>query len=319
MKVKIAYLNLLITLIVLIVIVVVIVLLYEKWIKLVKKFKRVKNKLFKVVPTINHPEYSKLKYDLIKDKLSSSDSFNISVAKTLISTIMSTYNTYSNLDPRLPSYINLITKIGSNCVLYSMNNGVYIYSFRGTVTSGDVWTDFNFIQCPFKGNKSYKDNILVHRGFYDLWLLHNKSLLSSLNDIKNATCIYITGHSLGAALAAFTALEYSNNTTIPLYLYLFAPPRIGNNGFINSLYEKVQNSWAHINATDVVCELPPTTCPTFTSTYYYDDYRKIYRSDYQTGSIIGNHHLQTYLDVLDNKSIIEDNTTWNRNSVIITI
>lgn len=287
--------------------------LYHKWKRIKASVRQYKRKILRSIPHIEHPEYNRMKFTPLT---SQGNSFDKELAITLISTIMSTYNISSKYNPLLPSNVTIVKEILPNAVLYKMNN-VYILSFRGTMTAKDLIADFDISQTQFKGSFYSKKDVLVHQGFYNIWETHKQGLKDILDKVENNSTVYITGHSLGSALAAYTALDYSKctNKALNLSLYVFAPPRVGNQYFIDELSKYVPNNWAHINMRDIVCDLPPTNCPTFTTTYLYDDFRQVYRSDYQSGEILSNHHLESYLNCLEDKQV--EGLIWNRPSKII--
>ena len=86
-----------------------------------------------------------------------------------------------------------------------------------------------------------------------------KSLLSSNPNAK----IVITGHSLGAALATFAAVQIKEEINPPasqLVFYSFGSPRTGNEAFTDYVFKLYPNGGyqrvTHYN--DVVPHLPPT-------------------------------------------------------------
>ncbi|KAI5437255.1 hypothetical protein KIW84_023393, partial [Lathyrus oleraceus] len=69
--------------------------------------------------------------------------------------------------------------------------------------------------------------------------------------------IYMTGHSLGGALAILLALELSSNQlakrgVISITMYNFGSPRVGNKRFVKVYNEKVKDSWRIVNHKDII-------------------------------------------------------------------
>jgi hypothetical protein len=62
--------------------------------------------------------------------------------------------------------------------------------------------------------------------------------------------IWITGHSLGAALATLCAARYGNIQGT----YCFGSPRVGDNGFKEKLDVKI---YRFVNNDDIFCQVPP--------------------------------------------------------------
>ena len=121
-----------------------------------------------------------------------------------------------------------------------------VLSFRGTQRSeqSDVAADFDVIKVK-EGNGN------VHRGFQQelnkLWESITKELANHLKD----NILYITGHSLGAAMATIAAYRLQDKVDT---LITFGSPRAGDIHFVNQLnvkHYRVQNT------NDCVCWLPP--------------------------------------------------------------
>jgi predicted lipase len=117
----------------------------------------------------------------------------------------------------------------------------------GIATLGDA------VYCIFRGSNSLKDwyydlttnkielqdGIKIHWGFYEQ--LHNhkcydsmlKAMISYAINIE-INKIYITGHSLGGALATLFAYELSKEMNKEITLVTFASPKIGNEKWVSA-------------------------------------------------------------------------------------
>lgn len=320
-----AYATLILSALIVIIILVIVLLVYQKWQLVKNKIRRAKNSLLKLLPKLVHVEYTNIKYPRkLKSHSPDSVEFNNEIALFLIKIINSCYNIAGGFNSLLPSYVTFISRIGTNGYLFkvSSTSEKYIIAYRGTMSGEDVMTDIDFSQSSMQGNglRSNKDNgILVHRGFYKLWDGQKDQILDIASALKDANHIYVTGHSLGGASAALTALELSN--LIPeskINLYMFAPPRCGNDGFTETLNSNVPHNWAIVNACDVVCALPPSDICTFGGPWLYDNYRKRYLLDIETGSLLDNHHLDTYAKALgESDSVSKITEHWNRKPIVI--
>lgn len=135
--------------------------------------------------------------------------------------------------------------------------------FRGSESITDWLYDLRV------SKKDLDNGVKVHSGFYNQ-LKNNHSYEKIIREIKNILSekkynhyqIYVTGHSLGAALATlfgyFLADEIINDITV----VSFASPRVGNYKF-REHFDKKQNlsHYRIVNNRDIV-----TVCPTW---YYY--------------------------------------------------
>jgi triacylglycerol lipase len=120
---------------------------------------------------------------------------------------------------------------------YLLNNGtITVLSFRGTEVTekSDVLADLksgkNLEACGGKVHVGFKGEI------NKLWSSISKELEA------NPGNIYVTGHSLGAAMATIAASRMQDRVTA---LITFGSPRVGNQEFVNSLnvtHYRVQNN-----------------------------------------------------------------------------
>lgn len=136
-----------------------------------------------------------------------------------------------------------------------------IISFRGTkgkedwVTdakiSKETWTDINPLG-------------RVHRGFYSaldsIWHDINQEI-STLR--TNNQSLWITGHSLGGALASLAAANFElQHPHININgVYTFGQPRIGDDEFAKNYNDRLfKITFRCVNNNDVVTRLPPQFC-----------------------------------------------------------
>lgn len=143
-------------------------------------------------------------------------------------------------------------------IAFVATSGDSIYLvFRGTKTI-DEWisdADFPLVTYPPVANGGDTE-----KGFTDIY--ETLAVTESINDIASSGSyenLYVTGHSLGAALAVLAIPDVIEHTQFknPV-MYNFAGPRAGNSGFAN-LYDGYGiTSWRVFNTNDVVPNLPPT-------------------------------------------------------------
>ncbi len=316
------YATLVLVALIIIIIIVLVVLVYRKWLLIKNQIRKAKNTIIKLIPKLSHINYTNINFPRkLKQPDIGNNDFDNNTAQFLIKILNSSYNLAGGFESQLPPYVSFVTKIGTNGYLYKLNDNKYIIAYRGTMSGEDIITDIEFSQMPMNGNGIASTNnnpILVHRGFYKLWEAQKEQISSIASVIRNAETIYITGHSLGAASAALTALELSQ--LVPksnMFLYLFAPPRTGNDAFTESLNNNVPHNWAIINQCDEVCSLPVSNVGLFGGSWIYDNYKKRYLLDIETGSLLDNHHLITYSAALGDDSQGKVTSHWNRKAIIL--
>eukprot|EP00871_Galdieria_phlegrea_P000331 jgi/Galph1/1299/GphlegSOOS_G6073.1 len=69
--------------------------------------------------------------------------------------------------------------------------------------------------------------------------------------------IYMTGHSLGGALATLAAGELAfRHRDWNIHMYNFGSPRVGNAEFANQYNQLVPHSFRIVNDTDIIARIP---------------------------------------------------------------
>ena len=140
------------------------------------------------------------------------------------------------------------------------DDNIYVV-FRGTKTIVEWIDDAMFAQVPYT---FVDDGGMTEQGFTNIYGTIHDSIVNAVNNLSSTgtfSNLFITGHSLGAALAILAVPELTENTSFknPI-MYNFAGPRVGNIHFVNELYNPLNiTSWRVVNTNDVVPTLPPTT------------------------------------------------------------
>jgi triacylglycerol lipase len=144
-------------------------------------------------------------------------------------------------------WAKLISKDGAEVLVAKDRNDMW-FAFRGTEPSklNDVMADLKVVKnTAMAGGK-------VHGGFKqevdDVWM----DILEELehNDqLKVRKDVYMTGHSLGAAMATIASTRY-----IPEELFTFGSPRVGGPRFIKNI---TCPHYRFMNNNDIVCRIPP--------------------------------------------------------------
>lgn len=117
-----------------------------------------------------------------------------------------------------------------------------IVVFRGTTNVQDWMVNLDVWQEPFMYGK-------VHSGF-------REALDVVWDDVKNAVqdsrTLYVTGHSLGGALATMAAARFGAASD---GLYTFGSPRVGDKDFAKA-FNAVHRSYRFVNNNDIVPRIP---------------------------------------------------------------
>jgi predicted lipase len=117
-------------------------------------------------------------------------------------------------------------------VAYNAKQDLIVVAFRGSHNIANWISNIDFFKEPYKGSSSMQ----VHTGFYADYILVAPQVISAVRELINAYPIaglLYTGHSLGAALVTFAAVDVMEqlNPTAKghvSYFYSLGSPRTGN-------------------------------------------------------------------------------------------
>lgn len=146
------------------------------------------------------------------------------------------------------------------------DDSIYV-SFRGSADLSDVITDIKAIQEPYNFVSTTGK---VSVGFQTAYTGNDtnpieSTILSKLDELTmtgNFKNLYITGHSLGAALALLAFPDFSQNVSDieNVVMYNFAGPAAGDSNWISTYegeYAPNRISFRIVNKNDLVPMLPP--------------------------------------------------------------
>lgn len=151
---------------------------------------------------------------------------------------------------KLPSDWTLLATIQPDNFGFIARNqfGMLCVSFRGTETKGEWLEDFDGLAFPAKYG-----NGMVHQGFQDQYEKLRGSILPIADQAKCS--IWITGHSLGAALALLCQADLANQGFLPL-AYTWAGPRVGWHDFAAWFQSLKLETNRIVNEYDIVPRVP---------------------------------------------------------------
>jgi hypothetical protein len=140
--------------------------------------------------------------------------------------------------------------------------GRLIVAFRGTQTAGDWLDDLDFVSeayRPIAGGGT------VHQGFQHVYYAVRDNVLRLVREhCGSIREVLVTGHSLGAALAALALPDIVNvlrgqsgvPSDLKITLYNLASPRVGHADF-KSFFNARFSCWRIANTWDLVPNVPP--------------------------------------------------------------
>jgi triacylglycerol lipase len=177
-----------------------------------------------------------------------------------------------------------------------------VLAFRGTDSTPDFISDISYAEVDFPFVPASGQ---VHEGFLGVYQSCRAQILPALQALPAQLPLFITGHSLGGAMATLAAFDIAVNTpfTAPV-VYTFASPRVGDPAFADAYNARVAanpaNSWRVANSFDVVPLLPPEEIYDALELqyFYYEHVTDVVRIGFLKGGIVGNHALANYIAAL---------------------
>lgn len=153
--------------------------------------------------------------------------------------------TFIDEEPQASGVLSLLTsQPEAHAVVFATNNDVWV-SFRGLTNIEAGFGDssrFNAVNGTFSTAGGSK-TLPVHGGFYSsfvsIWLRVRNAINVAVQQTADPTRakVYLTGHSMGAALAVFSAMRLLDEN-VPLgAIYVFGAPKMGQQPFIDEFMD----------------------------------------------------------------------------------
>jgi predicted lipase len=151
--------------------------------------------------------------------------------------------------------------------------------FRGTDEISDIFNNINIFPVKTKIGR-------IHKGFYNAFLKINYLIKDKIETSEKK--IFVTGHSLGAAIATiFSAVNKEKN---PI-LITFGSPMVGTKSFTKQNKDLLHIRW--INSKDIICKIP----------FFFSHFgeKRILESN-SFFSLKKNHKIRKYFSLIENLS-----------------
>eukprot|EP00049_Salpingoeca_infusionum_P005316 m.90811 g.90811 ORF g.90811 m.90811 type:complete len:295 (-) comp12929_c0_seq1:56-940(-) len=142
-------------------------------------------------------------------------------------------------------------------VAYNPVQSYAVVAYRGSSNLMNWLYDFDFIKMNVSGTTAR-----VHSGFYDCWLELKDEVFSAMNTVlkkcPHCTQVYVTGHSLGAAISGLCAFDLARDKpSLSVHLHNFGMPRVGDIQFAQVFNSTVASATRMVHRHDIVPHLPP--------------------------------------------------------------
>lgn len=157
----------------------------------------------------------------------------------------------------------------STSVLQAMvlgNQKAVVVAFRGTRPDQvrDWMSDFEISQVSFSEYFTAPEIGNVHDGFAHLLARNWPDLTAAVRAFQDdSQTLWITGHSLGGALALMACSAFVFTERLPVNgLYTFGQPRVGDLQFCTHCQSQFgDNMFRFVNDADIVTRVPPRIVP----------------------------------------------------------
>jgi hypothetical protein len=127
---------------------------------------------------------------------------------------------------------------------YNYNNREIIVAFRGTKKTKDWMSNFNIFKVKSSrigiGGKTHQGITNIYLSAQDKIIESVRKLIPASRELQRNTQIFVTGHSLGGALATVCLIDMEKLMLGPNdpICYTFASPRVGDKDFVKNFNEK---------------------------------------------------------------------------------
>lgn len=168
-----------------------------------------------------------------------------------------------------------------------------ILVFRGTQRTAEWVGNIYAVQQDYRHPQTGEHLGRIHTGFRSIAdSIINPLAVDAVKAINPNKPCYVSGHSLGAALATILAMDIA--LAVPaiqphLQVYVYASPRVGNPDFARSYAKILPNSFRITNLADPIPTMPPTRLK---SEFVHVGEEWAFIS--QGGDVLPNHIVDTY-------------------------
>ena len=168
-----------------------------------------------------------------------------------------------------------------------------ILVFRGTQRTAEWIGNIYAVQQDYINPNTGESLGRMHTGFRRIAnSIVNPLAVNAVKQINPNKPCYVSGHSLGAALATVLALDIA--LAVPelqpqLQVYVYASPRVGNPDFVRSYGKILPNTFRISNLADPIPTMPPTK---MRAEFVHVGEEWAFIS--QQGDILPNHIVDTY-------------------------
>jgi triacylglycerol lipase len=210
-------------------------------------------------------------------------------SRDFLEPILDKFQGHNFLPEKILNYAGFILK----------SNQKNILVIRGTQKPREWVANLNAKQTYYQSNNLKAGKI--HKGFNHLYRQNlDKLILAEIKKLDLNIPLYITGHSLGGAVAILISLDLALNFETlrsNIRTYTYGSPRVGDPNFVQFYSELVPNTYRIVNQADSTWLLPPMQI----KDTFYLHLGQNWSFVYQTQDLSLNHQLTVYQAAVDNE------------------
>jgi len=142
-----------------------------------------------------------------------------------------------------------------------------ILAFRGTQQMQDWQTNLNLQLQPFQVQSEHPVKLpegRVHRGFQEAWASVEGAIVAQIRQwySPDSSRLWVTGHSLGGALASLAAVSLECQGFRVSGVYTYGQPRVADWQFVRQVNTMMGDRiFRYVNNNDIVSLIPPEFVP----------------------------------------------------------
>lgn len=165
-------------------------------------------------------------------------------------------DTHATKDPNLGIRIDviLVNGVGQIRGYIGSSEKIIVVAISGTESVNDALVDARFIQTLSKVDRK---TVGIHAGFHSEYHSIKRQIDSWFcNNAPHSREVFVTGHSMGGAVAKLVALHLAVHYKIDPLTYTFGSPRVGDWRFRKQYNKHVKYNVRVVHDYDIVPRIP---------------------------------------------------------------
>lgn len=207
--------------------------------------------------------------------------------------------TQDSISRQVKQAVQLIQKIPVYYGFLLTSPSAHLMIFRGTQRQAEWIKNVLAFQDDYLDPNTQTPIGQVHFGFHDFYNTYFAPLVKdAVKSLDPSKPLLVSGHSLGASLAALAAMDLALNLPAlrsSLRVYTYGGPRLGNRAFVEAHSRLIPNHYRVVNLADVFPMLPLSKLATDEFVHAGEQWSFLSHQ----GDIMPNHIVETYRQAIE--------------------